>query len=74
MKRITDMVPHESGKIKMIERVDLACVQRLMVLGFVEGSTVKYLSAALGGNPVEVLIEQSRICLHGECASHFFVE
>ena len=74
LKRLSEMTPNEEGKIEKIERVDLACVQRLMVMGFVEGSTVKYIGSALSNNPIEVLIEGSRISLHTDCASHFFIK
>lgn len=74
MRNLSELLPDEEGKIETIERLDLACVQRLMTLGLVEGSTVKYVGAAIGGNPIEVLIEGSRMSLNVECASHFFIK
>ena len=72
-KRMSQMSPLQEGVIQTIERTDLPCVQRLMVLGLVEGSHIKYLGAALSGDPIEVMIEGSRLSLHKDCASHFFV-
>jgi Fe2+ transport system protein FeoA len=72
-KRLSELTPNEEGKIEKIERIDLACIQRLMTLGFVEGSTVKYVGSAFSGSPIEVLIEGSRISLGSDCASHFLI-
>ena len=74
VKKLTEMDMEEEGVIEAIERLDLPCVQRLMTLGFVEGSTVKYIGSALGGDPIEVTIEGSRASLRSECADHFFVK
>lgn len=68
------MTQNESGTIVGVECVDYACVQRLMVLGFVEGSTVKYIGSAIGGDPIEVFLEGTHVSLNRDCASHFFIK
>jgi Fe2+ transport system protein FeoA len=64
----------EASKIEKIERLDLPCVQRLMTLGMVEGTTIKYVGSALGGDPVVVSIYGCELSLHRDCASHFYIE
>ena len=74
LKRLSEMTEDEMGVIEKVTRLDLPCVQRLMTLGFVEGSTVKYIGSALGGDPIEVRIEGSLMSLNSECASHFLIK
>jgi Fe2+ transport system protein FeoA len=48
-------------------------VQRLMVLGLVEGAEVEYSSSAIGGDPLEIRLFGSAISLRKEHARHFKV-
>lgn len=74
MKSIINLKQNEEGIIEKIERVDLACVQRLMTLGLVEGSTIKYLDAAIGGDPITINMYGATLSFRKDCASHFFVK
>lgn len=48
-------------------------VQRLMVLGLVEGTEVELASAAIGGDPLEFRMFGNAISLRREQARHFAV-
>ena len=48
-------------------------VQRLMVLGLVEGTEIELAGAALGGDPLEFLMFGNAISLRREQARHFSV-
>jgi len=59
----------------VIERVNCVdpAVQRLMVLGMVEGAEVELASAAIGGDPMEFRMFGNAISLRREQAQHFAV-
>ena len=63
------------GQKYVIEHVDCADpdVQRLMVLGLVEGAEVELASAAIGGDPMEFRMFGNAISLRREQARHFGV-
>lgn len=48
-------------------------VQRLMVLGLVEGTEVEHASSAIGGDPMEFRLFGCGISLRQEHARHFTV-
>lgn len=48
-------------------------VQRLMVLGLVEGTEVELASTAIGGDPLEFRMYGNAISLRREQAQHFAV-
>jgi len=48
-------------------------VQRLMVLGLVEGAEIELASAAIGGDPIEFPLFGNAISLRREQARHFSV-
>ena len=48
-------------------------IQRLMVLGLVEGAEVELASAAIGGDPLEFRMFGNSISLRREHARHFAV-
>jgi Fe2+ transport system protein FeoA len=52
---------------------DDPAVQRLMVLGLVEGAELTFLRRSLGGDPVEVRIFGAAISLRQEQARRFTV-
>ena len=62
----------QTGTIQSIDATDPQ-VQRLMVLGLVEGTEVQLASAALGGDPMEFRFFGSGISLRKEQASRFTV-
>ena len=48
-------------------------VQRLMVMGLVEGIEIEFLGRSLGGDPIELLIHGSALSLLQTDARHFTV-
>ena len=65
----------KQGQVGTIQSIDASDpqVQRLMVLGLVEGTEVELASAALGGDPMEFRFHGSGISLRREQASRFTV-
>jgi len=65
----------QRGRKYVIEHVDSADpdVQRLMVLGLVEGAEVELASAAIGGDPLEFRMFGNAISLRREYARRFVV-
>ena len=63
----------EYGRKYIIQHVDAtdAGVQRLMILGLVEGAEVELASSALGGDPIEIRVFGTAISLRREQADHF---
>lgn len=63
------------GQRGIIQSIDTSdpMVQRLMVLGLVEGAEVEYESSAIGGDPLEFRLFGSAISLRKEHARHFKV-
>jgi len=61
------------GQKGIIQRVNAADpqVQRLMVLGLVEGTEVENAGAAIGGDPMEFRLFGCGISLRQEHARHF---
>ena len=62
----------QTGTIQSIDATDPQ-VQRLMVLGLVEGTEVELAGAALGGDPMEFRFFGSGISLRREQADRFTV-
>lgn len=65
----------QRGQKYVIDRVDCMdpAVQRLMVLGLVEGAEIELASAAIGGDPIEFLLFGNAISMRCEQARHFTV-
>ena len=65
----------EHGRKYLIKNVNSADpdIQRLMVLGLVEGAEVELASAAIGGDPLEFRMFGNSISLRREHARHFAV-
>ncbi len=59
-----------------IESVDCAdpAIQRLMVMGLVEGAEIELASTAIGGDPIEYRLFGNAISLRREQADRFIVE
>ena len=62
----------QKGVIKAVDAADPQ-VQRLMVLGLVEGAEVEHASAAIGGDPIEFRLFGNGISLRQEHARFFHV-
>ncbi len=62
----------QKGIIRTIDTRD-PVVQRLMVLGLVEGAELEHLSSAIGGDPLEFRLFDNAISLRKEQAQHFTV-
>ena len=62
----------QKGIIRSIDTTD-PMVQRLMVLGLVEGAELEFSSSAIGGDPLEFRLFGSAISLRKEQARHFTV-
>lgn len=62
----------QKGVIKFVDAVDPQ-VQRLMVLGLVEGAEVEHASSAIGGDPMEFRLFGCGISLRQEHAKYFQV-
>ena len=69
---LTDLVPGETATIESIDTSDPA-VQRLMVLGLVEGADLTFVRASLGGDPLEFRLFGAAISLRREQARKFGV-
>ena len=65
----------QRGRKYIIAGVDAADpdVQRLMVLGLVEGAEIELASTAIGGDPIEFRMFGNAISLRREQAEHFAV-
>ena len=65
----------ERGRKYIIEQIDCddPVVQRLMVLGLVEGTEIELASSAIGGDPLEFRMFGNAISLRREHARHFTV-
>ena len=63
------------GRKYVIENIDAADpdVQRLMVLGLVEGAEIELASSAIGGDPIEFRMFGNAISLRREQAARFAV-
>ncbi len=69
---MSDLKPGDRVRIDTIDTADPA-VQRLMVLGLVEGAELKFLRSSLGGDPLEFRIYGASISLRRAQAQHFHV-
>ena len=69
---MSDLKPGQRVRIESIDTRDPA-VQRLMVLGLVEGAELTFLRSALGGDPLEFRIYGAAISLRREQARCFEV-
>jgi len=62
----------QKGVIKAVD-ADNPQIQRLMVLGLVEGAEVQHASSAIGGDPIEFRLFGCSISLRQEDAKFFQV-
>ncbi len=69
---LADLDPGDRAEIVSVDAADEA-VQRLMVLGLVEGAELKFLRRSLGGDPLEVKLYGAAISLRRDQARSFRV-
>jgi Fe2+ transport system protein FeoA len=69
---LADLKPGDRVRIEAVDARDPA-VQRLMVLGLVEGAELTFLRKSWGGDPLEFRIHGAAISLRREQARHFEV-
>tara|TARA_R110002096_G_scaffold6409_4_gene29771 strand:+ start:7207 stop:7512 length:306 start_codon:yes stop_codon:yes gene_type:complete len=62
----------QKGIIRAVDSSDPQ-VQRLMVLGLVEGAEIEHATSAIGGDPIEFRLYGTGISLRREHARHFTV-
>ena len=70
---LADLKPGQSACIKAIDTGNPGIV-RLMVLGLIEGVTVRYENAAIGGDPLEVSLFGASVSVRKQQARQFLVE
>ncbi len=73
MLTLADLKPDERA---VIDTVDPArpSVQRLMLMGLVEGTEVEFVTASLGGDPLEIRVYGSTLSLRRDDALRFTVQ
>ncbi len=69
---LADLKPGDRARIEAIHTAE-ASVQRLMIMGFVEGAVLQFVGASLGGDPLEFLLHGSAVSLRRADARHFEV-
>lgn len=69
---LASLRPGEKGVIQSVDSADPQ-VQRLMVLGLVEGAEVEHTSSAIGGDPMEYRLFGCSISLRQEHARCFYL-
>jgi len=69
---LADLEPGDRVEIARIVDID-ASVERLMVMGLVEGAEVEYVRSALGGDPLEVRVHGAAVSLRRAQARCFAV-
>ncbi len=69
---LANLLPGQRARIDNIDSEDPA-VQRLMVLGLVEGAELTFRASALGGDPLEFRLYGGTLSLRRDQARHFSV-
>jgi Fe2+ transport system protein FeoA len=69
---LADLKPGDRATIERIVATD-PTVQRLMILGLVEGAELTFVRASLGGDPLEFRVFGAAISLRREQAKSFEV-
>ncbi len=69
---LAELEPGNRYRVKAVDCADPA-VQRLMVLGLVEGAEIELASTAIGGDPLEFHLMGNAISLRREHADRFTV-
>ena len=69
---LADLKRGDRARIYAIEAGEQS-VQRLMIMGLVEGATLTFVGASLGGDPLEFLLHGSAVSMRRADAQHFEV-
>ena len=69
---IDQLQPGQQGIITKVDCSD-DWIQRLMVLGLVEGAHIEYIGAGVGGDPIEIKLFGSSMVIQRKHAKKFFV-
>jgi len=69
---LATLKPGQKGVIEAVDALDPQ-VQRLMVMGLVEGAEIEHASSAIGGDPMEFRLFGCGISLRQEHAKYFKV-
>lgn len=69
---LADLKKGDRVRIETIHTAE-ASVQRLMIMGFVEGAELVFVGASLGGDPLEFLLHGSAVSLRQSDARNFEV-
>lgn len=69
---LADLPPNQPARILAVDS-DGDGVLRLMILGLVEGTPVRFVQAAIGGDPIEVNVMGALVSLRREQARFFEV-
>lgn len=70
---LAELKPGQSARIESIDTSSPGIV-RLMVLGLIEGVTVQFENAAIGGDPLEISLFGTSISIRKQQAQYFSVE
>jgi len=70
---LADLKPGQSARIASID-TSIPEIVRLMVLGLIEGATVRFEHAAIGGDPLEISVFGASISIRKQQAAHFLIE
>lgn len=73
MITLADLRKGDSARIESINTAE-SSIQRLMTMGLVEGATLTFVSASLGGDPLEFSLHGSAVSLRRADAQHFQVQ
>jgi Fe2+ transport system protein FeoA len=69
---LADLKPGKRVRIDAISAID-GSIERLMVMGLVEGAEVEYVRSAIGGDPLEIRVHGAAVSLRREQARCFKV-
>jgi Fe2+ transport system protein FeoA len=70
LRTLAELAPGSRARIEVIHTID-SSVERLMVMGLVEGAEIEFLRRALGGDPLEVRVHGAAISLRRDQARCF---
>jgi len=72
---IVTLADLKRGQTALIESIDTTMpgVVRLMVLGLIEGASICFVNAAIGGDPLEISVHGASLSVRRQQAVHFHV-
>ncbi|MFL2546226.1 MAG: ferrous iron transport protein A [Candidatus Rariloculaceae bacterium] len=70
---LADLRKGGSARIESIHTDD-SSIQRLMTMGLVEGASLTFVGASLGGDPLEFLLHGSAVSLRRADAQNFQIQ